>query len=875
MTCIAQQRNWRPVALTAMAVAALPLTSNLATLVFAPVLLTYGLLLLAQSRDRRALLWRLAACAALAVGLAAFFWLPAAWDRPAVQVERGYTPGGVNVFHNFLPLRRILSQPLVADISRVCPHYALLSLSPAITACALFAVILSWRRMDREWRWLAVWALVGAGVCVGLSTRASAPLYRAIPPLQMLQFPWRFLAPATLLVGLLVALAASAALRALSPARARVGLVLSLLGIVLLSWPSLYPGLYCAISPTPTLAETVPWEVGMVGSIGTYAEYLPDSVKEVPESSPMFGDYVHGNPVVRWDQARLPGGARTLDILDDGLYARWEVDTPEAFGALYQAFFFPGWQATVDGQPVPIQVADPHGLIEVPVPAGRHTVEVHFGSTPERIAATVVSLAALALTLYLVARPGRDAGPARSVQALAPGAWIAASAAGVVLLLLRIGLVDRLDWWPRTYLFDGQTVRGLAHPTDVAWTSGARLLGYELSTRPGSRGGDLDFELYWATDTGIAFRSLVRLVDEQGVAWSDWDKVVDFPGFIGPPATSMWGADRYTSFPYRIVVPPGTPPGTYYLSVAVIDPNTRQPAYVVRGEPLNAERTEAVVGQVEVKRQRVRRGQIGAYADDEPATFAEELLLLGCERTHSRATVGERVKLYPLWWSDAPPKGATLTLQLVNDQGEAIYSETFSLGTRIPADQWDGPELVRDRYDVLIPPDISPGQYAWRAQIEAYDTPVDLGTLEVYVPERRYEVPQDAVVVGQTLDGAVRLAGYRAGEVEPGQPLQVTLYWQSQEVTQTDYKVFVQLLSDQNAVVAQSDAIPAQWTRLVPGWLPPEVIEDPHTLWLPADMPAGTYRLVVGLYEPKTGRRALKAEGADVVPLWEGQIAGK
>jgi hypothetical protein len=150
-----------------------------------------------------------------------------------------------------------------------------------------------------------------------------------------------------------------------------------------------------------------------------------------------------------------------------------------------------------------------------------------------------------------------------------------------------------------------------------------------------------------------------------------------------------------------------------------------------------------------------------------------------------------------------------LTVQLVNDRGEALYSEPFPLGTRIPAGQWDGPELVRDRYDVLIPPDMPPGQYAWRARIEAYDTPVDLGTLEVYVPERRYEVPRDVVEVGQTLDGVARLAGYRAGKVEPGQPLQVTLYWQSQEVTQSDYKVFVQLLSDQHAVVAQSDAIPA------------------------------------------------------------------
>jgi hypothetical protein len=303
----------------------------------------------------------------------------------------------------------------------------------------------------------------------------------------------------------------------------------------------------------------------------------------------------------------------------------------------------------------------------------------------------------------------------------------------------------------------------------------------------------------------------------------------------------------------------------------VIDPNTRQPAYVVRGEPLNAERTEAVVGQIEVKRQHVRRGQIEAYTDDEPTTVTEGFLLLGCERTHSRATVGERVELYPLWWSDVPPSAATLTLQLVNSQGETGHAETFPLSARLPPHEWNGPELIRDRYAVLIPPDLLPGTYAWRAQIETYASRLDLGVLEVYVPERRYEIPQDILQVGQTLDRAVHLAGFQAGDLVPGQPLQVTLYWQAREKTQTSYKVFVQLLSDQNVVVAQSDAIPAQWTRLVPGWLPPEVIEDPHTLWLPADMSPGTYRLVSGLYEPETGRRALTLEGADVVLLFEGQ----
>jgi hypothetical protein len=60
----------------------------------------------------------------------------------------------------------------------------------------------------------------------------------------------------------------------------------------------------------------------------------------------------------------------------------------------WQQFFFPGWQAAVDDQPVPVSAVGEQGLLGVAVPAGTHTVRVFFGATGSDTTGALVSLAA-------------------------------------------------------------------------------------------------------------------------------------------------------------------------------------------------------------------------------------------------------------------------------------------------------------------------------------------------------------------------------------------------------------------------------------------------------------------------------------------------
>ena len=513
---------------------------------------------------------------------------------------------------------------------------------------------------------------------------------------------------------------------------------------------------------------------------------------------------------------------------------------------------------------MPIHAAPPYGLIRFRVPAGRHTLELRFASTPVRTASTALSIAALCVAVALLFVWRRRPAPTQPLRS-APGTSILAIAIGVALLALRLGAIDPLDLWPRLQRFDGQTVRGLQHPTSVAFSGGEQLLGYELRTQPAAAGQPLDVDLYWATETGTSFRAVVRLADQQGDAWTGWDKIVHYTGLIGPPSPPLWGRDRYTSLRYHVEIPLGTPPGTYDLIVSVLDPASRTPRFVTAGTALNAERTEAVVGQVLVDAQPFARSTApGSVASQGVPLTSDGFVLLDCEMTMDSAFVGEAVVLYPTWGAEAAPSASTFALRLVDAAGEVALAEQRPLSPRYPPAHWQPGSVVRDRAEVLLPAHLAAGVYTWHIEVDGRGARV--GALDVRVPVREQHIPPNIESVGEVLDRFAELVGYSVTQRAAGDPLRVTLYWRARQQTAANYKVFLHLLDAEGRVAAQSDAVPAAWARPTTSWLPPEAIEDVHVLHVPAGLVPGNH-LIVGLYERETGRRATTSSGADHISL--------
>lgn len=110
----------------------------------------------------------------------------------------------------------------------------------------------------------------------------------------------------------------------------------------------------------------------------------------------------------------------------------------------------------------------------------------------------------------------------------------------------------------------------------------------------------------------------------------------------------------------------------------------------------------------------------------------------------------------------------------------------------------------------------------------------------------------------------ILLTGYYLAreEVERGDILLLTLFWEAEREVSTDYKVFVHLLDEDGSILAQHDSQPMGGVRPTSGWRIGEKIEDRHGVLLP-EIPPGEYSLVVGVYDPESGERLSISDGGE------------
>jgi hypothetical protein len=105
-------------------------------------------------------------------------------------------------------------------------------------------------------------------------------------------------------------------------------------------------------------------------------------------------------------------------------------------------------------------------------------------------------------------------------------------------------------------------------------------------------------------------------------------------------------------------------------------------------------------------------------------------------------------------------------------------------------------------------------------------------------------------------DRALALTGFglSPAQLEPGQELEVTLYWQALEEAGVGYTAFLHLLAPDDGLQPQAMGVAGVDAPVLDGRYQPDfwpdgmTFADQHTLALPSDLPPGRYRLDLGLY---------------------------
>ena len=853
-------RRWA--VLCAVCIAALVCSHNVTALIAMPLILAVALLRMWQVGGRSA---QLNAAMGIAGGLllSAFFWIPALLERGSIQTDQLLVPPIFTYYTNYLTPGELLALPAPTYYKLVNPSPAKavgalaagLALLGALAALDMPGVSRAGRALSKQRAALTgVLALAFAIYCL-FTLKVSGAAWDRIPLLPFVQFPWRMLGAASLCAALLAG-ALTARMGGFAPLAAGSIAIAALLGN--LSW--WYPR-YCGNFAEASVASMLEYEYA-THTVGTSAkgEFLPKLVRELPADNSIANALMRGEEPQRL--GGLPAAATAVVQNNNPLDYQARINTPVSFELIYNMFYFAGWRAAVDGQPVALRAAAPDGLARLTVPAGEHNVRVHFGSTPLRTASTAISvLALLALAIFWIRHAAPQAIP--DPDAVVVPAARAQHSAGALLLVagcllaLKPTVIDRTD----NFLHRADPpLAKLGLPIAAQLDNGLQLLAYRLMPDRIQSGEGFDVELTLRVSAPIRseYRPQFTVEDAAGINWTLNPKETMVPRWHQePPPTMYWPVGDSAQFVRQYMLLPGTPPGNYRVYASIFDVSTLQPARVL------APAMAGNKGRFEIATLSVVRPATPPTVTNEPgllpapAEITSGLSLLAFLPDRSRAMPGEQMSVELLWTSNQPlPSDVRITVALAGTNVTISTQPTPGFATA----QWLPGDIWRARYIVQLPADIPAGEHAW--QIISSATTIQLtDTLRVELPERRYVPSATASRTSFRFGPDVELAGFALQPAQPGagSQLQLELDWHTLNTPAQDLGVFVHVVAPDGTIIAQHDAVPANWARPTTGWLPGEYVSDLHDLQLPANA-SGSYQVLVGLIDRATEQR-LPASG--------------
>lgn len=589
---LVREHSPRYFVLSAGAFGGLMLSHNLTALVFAPFLITYVALEAAVRLDKRGALLSLGALL-LGLGLSAFYWMPAILEIKAVHVgEEGLA--GPDFYERLTSIGEWISTYWPY---RYFPNQGVLSEHPvsivqlALIGLALVALVrLRQRCRDDIFQQVGFFLFLAVGSCF-MQVSYSRLIWETFTPLQYLQFPWRFLA-LTAIGTAFVAAAAVADLKTmrtkrggsyLRPAEAsspraealadtsscdgvwredtaaqfgalrrffvcrgrgwRAALaILSLVALVAIAWPNLPTKTLGTKESDVTVLAMSEHDVQNKQMGASWAgEYVPIDVVEDRGRIP------HPPVEARPDPQTLPSSV----VVDIGEQEPWKrhlhVRLTAQTRLLWHSFYFPGWRANIDGQPVRTFPQTQLGLVAVDVPAGEHELVLQFEDTMPRSMGNLLSgLSVIGLAgILLFAREKRTL---------------------LIALGISLLLIGSLVWYSTTGSRGQMPTVVNARVGDVAV-----LLGYTTDRSAYCPGDTATVTLYWLAlqDPTKDYQVFVHLAQPD-------DEAVKAGQHDGPPVggftpTTRWFAGEILEDQHEVPIAPTAAPGTYKLVAGLYD----------------------------------------------------------------------------------------------------------------------------------------------------------------------------------------------------------------------------------------------------------------------------------------------------------------
>lgn len=348
--------------------AALFTTHNLSSLIYAPFTIVWVAFWIIRFKSGRSIK-NVALAGILGFGLASFFILPVIFESSLIQT-RFLTLDYLNYEAHFVAVRQLFLDrdwgfgPSIfgpedeLSFAIGWPHWLL------GIFLALIAILWLRKRKRLELPLLLFGLLGAAGFTAYLTHLRSIPIWKAIPIMSIVQFPWRFLG--------LTIFFLSFALGAFAKGVFRFSKVFSYLIIVFAI--TLNVGYFKPEYnfPEETDDKKLSGESFLIQQKSAILDYLPKTTPDAPkEPAP-------NNPVIVSGDGRAYNFSKRSNsfFFDAEIYQDAQLQIP--------VMHFPGWKVVSGGNVIPSGPMGDYGLITISLPQGKHIIQGRFENTPVR-----------------------------------------------------------------------------------------------------------------------------------------------------------------------------------------------------------------------------------------------------------------------------------------------------------------------------------------------------------------------------------------------------------------------------------------------------------------------------------------------------------
>ena len=826
----------RYVLAVALSLGGLALTHNITLLFVPPILIGYMIIHWQRcGRDWPRFWWAMTSLL-LAMGISAFFWLPLILERGFLS-ERAYLiaknawlPMSMWTWENAFDLGLFYAHTFARPI-----RIGLVSVVMGLAGFFLAG------RKDAEWIYLLVVALVAAI----FGGQWALPIWVSNDILPIAQFPWRLLSIITLflsvLTGGMVLKLPQGHPRQWTSVAASLALIMFIVitGQPRLDWIDLFSAKSLDVSTAVAVQLEIDRgiETGAQG-ISSLHEYRPKWAGEslTLEAQPAS------------TESELAITLQSGNAFDLSMTTIGAIETPLRFAT----FYFPGWEVLLDNE-VPLQTypSTSLGLLTVDLPAGEHSVTVHWVGTTTQKVAGMLSLVALVVLAWVVWRRQ----------------WMRGLIV-VPLFFIAFGLAAA---------FISPAVEPIRPPVEPLQTASLTLLGYRLQQQSSDT---LTIYPYWqVTDAAPPDLQIHWQVEDQE------DQVLaelrSLP-YYNAVRAGNWPIGTVVDDAIRIPLPAGMNAGSYQITLQLEDST----GVVLSGQATLGEFSLASTIPASAPPTNLMEANVAE------ATMGDAAILHGYDvdvrHGTARSTQNDLLALeagdyleYTLTWSGYDPvdRNYHAFVHLTDQTGQPIAQEDHLPGPLFqPPRLWNQVNRRPDVYLLRIPDDTPGGLYQPLVGMYDYDT---LDRLPVSVPGE--EMPRDdarlaAVKIVQpqpptpakkvTADfgDLTTLIGYDLvlpeTDLHPGERFDLTLHFRANTTTPVDYTRFVQVYDPALGMAAQYDSLPQNGGNPTWSWLEDEIVVDHVQLQIADDAQPGVYPIYVGFYD--------RAENGARLPVTDG-----